>query len=611
MRQADAEAIFWKVWIRDGVGKKELRQEREYYARIKIYTADGAQKYAKVDIDYPETLVQVDDVRVRTVQPDGSVVPLERGAIHSETVIRAGQLAVNRVSFAPLGLRPGCILEYRYHETRSGSAVIVSTFDLQLELPVRKLLYYTRPLYLSDWYVRWMEFHTRARTWYDEGGYDVTRALYTRPYVDEPHSPPPLQQRAWMLRYYTQLPKFEPEEYWPLVGKVNAPVFDATTAPDPATVALARRIAGEATSDSARVRLLGEWIQNEFRVTHDPVKDALDMRTGVVGEAIRRNSGSVSEAALVFASLARALGLTVRLLLAPTRPEFSFDPKMTDQVFLSAWQIGVRLDGRWQGYRPATRYLPWDMVAWSMESQPALLCDRDSSHFIETRFAEPDRSVTTRTASLQLSPDGSMEGELVLEATGHVNEDLRRIFEGVDLARKDSTLIRNAGLPESGLELSRADILTGHDERAPIGVRCHVKLPGYASKTAKRLIFEPAVFVSRRPPRFTSSTRRNPVYFPYAWSELDSIRIRIPEGWKLETLDAPEPAESPGWAGYRADLVYDAPKREVVYRRSFRFGDHGRRLVPAEDYAEVKHWFDLVHERDQTGVTLVREGSTP
>src|SRR5690242_732878 len=83
---ADAEAIFWDVWIDDS-SSESLTQR--HYVRVKIYTDRGREKYSKFDVPFTKGL-KIKDLEARVIKPDGSIVEIGRDDIFEREIIKAG-----------------------------------------------------------------------------------------------------------------------------------------------------------------------------------------------------------------------------------------------------------------------------------------------------------------------------------------------------------------------------------------------------------------------------------------------------------------------------------------------------------------------------------------
>jgi hypothetical protein len=140
----------------------------------------------------------------------------------------------------------------------------------------------------------------------------------------------------------------------------------------------------------------------------------------------------------------------------------------------------------------------------------------------------------------------------------------------------------------------------------PYTNRYHLKIPGYAQRTGSRLFLQPAVFQKGIPPEFPAARRRHPVYFDYAWKEIDQVRIALPPGYELESPNAP-PAASFGKVGGHSITLVKAPDGTgLEMSREFFFGGDDGLQFPVSTYARMKSFFDEVSRADGHTVTLRR-----
>jgi len=224
-------------------------QTRDHYVRLKIYTDQGAQAFSRVDIDYAARDVKVEFIAARTIQPDGTIQPLDREAVVRETLVKQKGEGLRRQSFAPPALKPGCVVEYRYREIRYDDEAAAGIYDLQRDIPIQELVYYVSPLVAEGWTLRQMLHHAAviaSSSMID--GYYENKVLAEPAYKPEPLSPPEYEQRAWMLQYYTDEALTTPEVFWDRFGREQWAWFDPYTKPDPETRALGEQIAQGATS---------------------------------------------------------------------------------------------------------------------------------------------------------------------------------------------------------------------------------------------------------------------------------------------------------------------------------------------------------------------------
>ena len=612
---AAAEALLWEVEVDDRLDETGALSIRDHFLRVKVFTQKGAQAWTRHEVDYPRKGVTISDLAARTLRADGTILTMGKKAISDETLVKTSEGSLKRISFALPGVEPGCIVEYRYREYLRTDDVYASTYPFQLDIPVEKVVYRIRPLAFPGLYMRQLTFHVATEESQRKGGYYVTTALNLPALASEPDMPPEDQVKAFMVLFYTEEAQKTPETYWPEVGRTRAERFDAQTKADDRIRSTARTLVAGATSDHDKVERIARWLRSEFQVVRSESPDSLrahglkDPKN--VSDAIQQKGGRYYDAVLVFATLARAAGLDVRWVRVATRSGLFFNPNMLHEGFLDSYQVAVRLDGRWATFDPVSRYLPWDMRLWDEESTLGLLCDRDSSAFIETGFSTPEDSRLARSADLDLRPDGTLEGTVHVSWSGHLNASMRERFADVRPEELDS-LAAGTQL-EGGTTARVTDVVLARDaaESAPLAMTAKLLLPEFAAVTGKRILLEPAVFYAHGKPRYTSTARRYPVYFRHAWTELDTVRIHLPPGWKVETAESVEPLVAEGVSDYAAAVMVSDDQTQVLYVRRFRMGIEGSIYFPSKSYPGIKQLFDGIQKRDRVALTLIRAETKP
>ena len=98
-----------------------------------------------------------------------------------------------------------------------------------------------------------------------------------------------------------------------------------------------------------------------------------------------------------------------------------------------------------------------------------------------------------RTAKLKLSDDGSIEGDVRIEYTGHLGVGKKQENDD-DSAEQQEQLLRDRKERISTAELSNIKIENAADPARPFVYSFHVRVPGYAPRTGKRLFLQPSFF---------------------------------------------------------------------------------------------------------------------
>ncbi|MGC2195681.1 MAG: DUF3857 domain-containing protein [Terriglobales bacterium] len=138
----------------------EKRVQTEW-VRIKVFTEAG-RAYADVVIPYLEKSNLVEDIRGRTVRPDGTVISFN-GAVFDKVIVKHKKFRYNAKAFTLPGVEVGSVIEYAYavrwkgrfpdYVTNPGSYIFqdgwtvpTTTWTIQQDLFTRHAVFVIRPV---------------------------------------------------------------------------------------------------------------------------------------------------------------------------------------------------------------------------------------------------------------------------------------------------------------------------------------------------------------------------------------------------------------------------------------------------------------------------------
>jgi hypothetical protein len=327
-------------------------------------------------------------------------------------------------------------------------------------------------------------------------------------------------------------------------------------------------------------------------------------------DTLKRGMGTGYDIDMLFGALALAAGFDARVVNLSDRSDIFFDRGFADDYFIQTFDIAVKVGDQWRFYDPASTYVPYGMLRWQEESQDALLTDPKEPVWIKTPLSAPDKSKLKRIAKLRLSEDGTIEGDITVEYFGHLGVERKEWDDEESPAQREETLRESIKARMSTAELADITIENVTDPLKPFTYKYKIKVPGYAQRTGKRLFIQPAFFQYGVRPLFTTSTRKHDVYFNYPWSEEDEVTVALPEGFSLDSADAPAPFSSAPISEYKPSASVSKDGRTVIYRRKFYFGGGGNILFPVTSYGQLKTYFDQLHKQDNHILTLKQDAAT-
>jgi hypothetical protein len=607
-KDADAEAIFWEVRVDDA----EMDLIFTNYIRIKIFTERGRESQSKIDIVPFRPNAKIQDVAGRTIKADGQIVELKKADIFEKIIARAGDRKFRAKTFAMPSVEPGAIIEYRWREVYPGSSANRTRLYFQRDIPIQTVTYYLKPAsnLVSAAVLRYQPFHMALPKFdKDKSGFYVTSVTNVPAYHEEPRMPPEDEVRKWMLLYYTAERNIVPQKFWHDFGKIVYDVFKSDMKVNDDVRKKAAEIIGDAATPEQKIERLYDFCRTKIKNLDD---DALNLPAEVRAKlkdespsgTLKKMEGRSSDIGGLFAALALAAGFEARPALMADRSDIFFDPGFADSYFMSRVVVAVKMNDAWRFFDPSEMYMPFGMLAWQSESQDALVSDPKEPTFVQTPLSPPDKSLEKRTAKLKLDSEGTLEGDVRIEYTGHLGKDRKEYNDDDSPAQREETLRNLIKAKMSTAEVSDIKVENVTDPVKPFVYAYHVRVPGYAQRTGKRLFLQPAFFQRGSNPLFPTTERHNSVYFSYPWSEHDDVDIELPPGYALDNADAPLGINAGATSKYDVKIAITKDGRKLLYTRNFFFGNTTGMLFPVASYGQLKTLFDELHKRDNHTITL-------
>ena len=618
---ADAEALFWDVWIDDS-SSDDLSMR--HYVRVKIFTERGREKFSKFDIPYSRG-IKIKDLAARVIKADGTSVEITEKEVFDREIVKAGGVKIKAKSFAVPNIEPGVIVEYRYREAISDAGASGMRLAFQRDIPVRSLSYYYKPYSKKE--PKYQGYNLEGVKFNKvENGFYLARRSDVPAFQEEPRMPPEDNVRPWMLvtstgvaltsvsaysiNYVIKDPS-NPSTYWGGVATENVPIVQFMTKKSKAVRAAADEVTATASTPEEKLKKIYEFVQGQIKnTTWDPTLTDEDRRklprVNSIDDVLKRKQGSAMHIDLLFGAMAASLGMDIRLVMSGDRSKMFFNPNMTNERFIHHAAIAVDLGGgNVRFYNPGVKFLPHGMLSWYEEDTWALLIGEKNNRWVETPITSKDKSKTRRTGRFKLLEDGTLEGTVVEELHGQTGLNYRLANYDETPAKLEENLRESLKQRLSTAEVANIVVENLMDHSKPIVQRYSIKVPNYAQKTGKRLFLQPSFFEYGVKPLFSSSTRKYDIYFRYPWSEDDDIQIDLPKGFELDNAENPGSFGDPGKISLLdTKLSIDKTAHRLLVDRKFYFGGNGKTLFGPEAYTPLKNLWDGFNKIDSHTLSL-------
>lgn len=604
---ASAIQLYYAEHIDDPDGTKFV------YRRIKILSEKALQPKGPADV---EILVPPDcsvaDLKARTLHPDGTIVDFA-GKPFEKVVIKRQGLKFLAKTFTFPQVTVGSILEYKYVLNSPANRVfLVSEWEVQHDLFTTEEHLTMRP------YLEGLRGFIR--------GYEVSAVSTNLPkdlklekknggWTLNAHNLPAFQTEAYMPPENSYKPEvhffyitYQPESddrYWRDLGKTMYEESERFIGSHgEVKQAAAETIAGESSPEGKlrklylRVQQIRNLSFERSRSEEEEKKESLQQNENAA-EVLNRGYGFHNEINRVFVGMARATGFEVSLLAASNRKEGFFAKGVLSRSQVNTEIAMVNLNGHQLYLDPGTRFCPFGLLPWEQTSTQALKLDKKGGELVLVPPATQDKAVVQRIVNASLDSTGTLKGEIAIQYLGSAALERRLTALKTDDAGKKKMLedeLKHQLAPDAIVKIKTSQGWESREE--PLVASFSVEIPGYASLTGKRFLIPGYLFRTQQLRTFKESQRRFPVYFPFAFSELDQISIGVPAGYRPEGIPADQDA---GLPYAKCQIRSQFSGSQMLTQRKLLFNGI---FFPLERYSELRGFFSKVAEGDDEQAVL-------
>lgn len=608
---ADAEVLLWDVRVSDEVDNNDdIGTFLDHYLRIKIFTDRGRDTESRVDIPY-KSGERIKNIEGRSIAPDGRITDLKSTEIFDRTIIAIGGVKLKAKSFVLPAVVRGSVIEYRWREIHEESIAHYVELPFQREIPIQTVRYHIKPLAnIGDLGLRMrtqlFNMTRRPETSSEAKGFTQIQVRGVPSLKKEPYMPAELAAKAWILLFYeeTKWAELPTSQFW----GVFAHDFYEDSQPRIKATGDIKKAAKAAVLDGAtpeqNIDALIQYVRSHIKA---PPENAPFKPNKNASEALTRGVGTDEDLTLAFVALASAAGLDAHLVTAADRSTAVLEPDMKQPYTYATLIAAVKVGERVRFVDPGNRYARGGQLRWQQEGVPVIIMGEKEFAFGTTPAMPPAFSSRRHTGSLKLLENGTLEGDVTLELTGHLAAEERE--EAVDQSADERKQKFEKALVERipGATISQFTIENVEDVNKPYAVKFRVSLPRYSERTGSRLFLQPAVMQHGVEALFDSVSRQHKVVVPYNWTEEDSLTLELPAGYAIEPGTPPTPASMA--VGRYAIQVQPSPDgRQVKFSRLLQVGAPGRNTFTPAEYPPIKAFFDSVKRGDSYTLALRSAG---
>jgi hypothetical protein len=587
---APAVMLFKKgEFLMAGYGLRSgLSSSLRIQVRLKILTEEGKSN-GEVAITH-SGWERLHGFAARTVLPDGRILPVPSDAKFVRKTSRSNRTYTTALAFP--AVQVGAILDYQY--------------ELSEEIPVRySEIVFKTPLDVgaSAWSRGPAQVKIQRQTDRNASGFLSKAWAENVPAVaDDPYGPPYQDLAAQMMLLPTSFVGpygREPLlESWPKTCDLVRRRYDEVRRRDGGVAQQAREVAGSGPPGE-KARALYRFVRDQIETA--PFSGVLVAEDAALGKRLAERKADRAEKALLLQAMLAAVKIDSRLVWAADRDQGAIDLAVPNPAWFDTMLVLVELDGQKIYLDPTDRALGFGRLHAGHEGTPALIYDPKKPEQIVLPSTPHDQNLRRAELDLALDEKGRIAGTGTLRLTGHP------AWEKIDW-QDDAAKAAQAW--KEWLEKRFRDYQISDVKAVESADEEKVTVTWALAQRADEALGDEATIAPSAPlgPRTQpfvqpAASRRTAVYFDYPNREEVELRLRWPEGWKLETMpQAKNLASSIG--GLSTAVEVKPGERELLYTR--RMDITHRSLDTAQQYEAIRSLFGEAAKNDAQTLTLAR-----
>jgi hypothetical protein len=246
-------------------------------------------------------------------------------------------------------------------------------------------------------------------------------------------------------------------------------------------------------------------------------------------------------------------------------------------------------------------YCPFGELPWQDEGCRSLVVTGDTAVLISTPTSSAEENRRHRSVHAVLLPDGALEIEGTISATGNFESYYRGLLNSCDQTEKTEWLRGLIGSYAPNHKLTSSDFESVPDLDRPFSIGFAARLNGYATTSGNELLLN-LNLLSRVDaediPR--EEERKYPVDHTYAYGTVDELTLDLPENLIASIIPDDRELTSP-WGSFQTSCHADSSR--LTYRRTRTVT---QRLVLPASFEDYKEFLSEIYAADQSFVVLKR-----
>jgi Domain of Unknown Function with PDB structure (DUF3857) len=253
-------------------------------------------------------------------------------------------------------------------------------------------------------------------------------------------------------------------------------------------------------------------------------------------------------------------------------------------------------------FDPTNPFVPFGELPSYLQDNYGLLVENNGGELIHLPLSSPELNRITRTAQLNLLPDGSIKGEVKEVRTGSQAAEGRALYEHQTLADRRKMLEKFLGRMLGNFQLDSVEAENLDDIDKDLIIHYKFSAQHYAKTAGPLLLVRPRVLGEKLGALDMTKPRLYPYAFDAPTLQTDTFEFNLPEGYKVD--EVPEATKADFAFGQYESKVENSGST-LKYSREYEIRAIS---IPANKIGELNKFF-LDINQDERNMAVLKKAN--
>ncbi len=314
-----------------------------------------------------------------------------------------------------------------------------------------------------------------------------------------------------------------------------------------------------------------------------------------VKKAYKEGVGNIADINLMFISMLNYAGIEASPVLISTKSNgIPFFPTRSGFNYVVA---GVKINGGLFLLDGADKYGTIGILKTNLLNWKGRMVKKDGSSRLVDLYP-PKPAVHNSFMNIEISDDLTITGNSKNRFSGHYARNQRGVFG--DLSEDEQ--VEKMEERYASIETIDHSFKDMKDIHKPLSLEYNFEDEAHIEEIGDKIYITPLFHLATEKNYFTAEDRAYPVDFTYPWTDKYNVSIKIPEGYKVESL--PESLNvnlSEGMGSYRYGVSEAMGKISIAVQNAIKTP-----VIGAEYYKDLQQYYKMIVEKENEKIVLVK-----